>query len=271
MQGFGTESMIPSLEITFLGTGPSTGVPVMTCECPVCTSGDPKNSRLRASIHLKTPEAQLLVDTGPDLRTQSLKYGITRADAVLYTHAHMDHITGFDDLRAFCWRRDDPLPLFTAPGTLKTLQQMFAWAFSPDNTYKGYVKPGPVTYDGAHQIGDVKFEAVPVEHGSVETVGIRFDHPSMEGGFAYLPDVKSIPDSSLEKLRDLDTLVIDTLRDTEHPTHLSLSEALQLIEVISPRRAFLTHLSHDFDYAELSSRLPDGVHVAYDGMKLTYP
>jgi phosphoribosyl 1,2-cyclic phosphate phosphodiesterase len=253
--------------LTFLGTGTSVGVPVIGCECKVCRSDDPRNRRTRSSVVVSAAGATLLVDSGPDLRCQALREGLRAVDGVLFTHAHMDHVAGFDDLRAFCWRRGSPLPMHASANCLAALQAMFAWAFSPDNLYRGYVKPDPQVADGPFAYGGLRVTPVPVEHAAVETLGFRFDAPGIRS-LAYLPDVKRIPDPSLEALRGVEILVVDALRPAPHPTHFSIQEALAAVARVAPREAWLTHLGHENDHAELSATLPAGVRVAWDGLRL---
>lgn len=253
--------------ITFLGTGTSVGVPVIGCYCDVCRSVAPHNNRTRSSILVSYARTTLLVDSGPDLREQALREKITSIDAVLYTHAHLDHVVGFDELRAFCWGKNQPLPLYATASCIDVLKGMFGWAFHADNTHRGYVKPDPRPVASTFRIDELTITPLPVEHGKVETVGYLFQ---TDAGCrtAYLPDVKSIPPKTMALLGNLDTLVIDALRDAPHSTHLSLGEALDISRQLSPRRTLLTHISHEFDHAELSARLPVGVEVAHDGLRL---
>lgn len=253
--------------LLFLGTGTSVGVPVIGCGCNVCRSHDPRDNRTRSSVLVSCGTTRLLVDSGPDLRAQALREKITAIDAVLYTHPHLDHVAGFDELRAFCWKKHDPLPLYATANCLGVLKGMFGWAFQADNTHSGYVKPDPRPVDAAFQIGELIITPLPVEHGGVETVGYLFETTA---GFrvAYLPDVKRIPDGTMALLQKLDVLIIDSLRDTPHSTHLSVGEAVEISRVISPRRTLLTHLSHDLGHTELSARLPDGIKAAYDGLRV---
>lgn len=253
--------------LTFLGTGTSVGVPVIGCKCPVCTSTDPHNNRTRSSITLESGGIRILVDSGPDLREQALREDISSIDAIIYTHGHVDHVAGFDELRAFCWGKDTPLPLYATDSCLNVLKTMFAWAFHVDNIYRGYVKPDPRPLEKGMNIGGISITPLPVDHGSVETVGLLFKMP---GGFrfAYLPDVKTIPDSTMEMLTDLDLLVIDTLRDGPHASHLSLTEALSISEKLSPAKTLLTHMSHDLDHSTLAASLPPGVSPAFDGLRI---
>lgn len=255
-------------ELTFLGTGTSVGVPVIGCNCRVCTSSDPRNVRTRASIHVRAGRTELLVDSGPDLREQALREKLTRLDAVLYTHGHVDHVAGFDELRAFCWHRDSPLPLHATPGCMATLQQMFGWAFRPKNQYRGYVKPDPRIINGPFTIGTIEITPLPVVHASVETVGFLFTTPGAPSS-AYLPDVKAIPEPTRDLIRGVDLLIIDALRPADHPTHMSLSEALATIDDLSPARALLTHLGHENDHAALAESLPSHIGVACDGLRIS--
>jgi phosphoribosyl 1,2-cyclic phosphate phosphodiesterase len=251
--------------LLFLGTGTSVGVPVIGCHCAVCTSTDPRDKRTRSSVVVSYKGTTLLVDSGPDLRAQALREGISEIDAVLYTHSHMDHVVGFDELRAFCWRRSEPLPLYASAECLATLQTMFAWAFDAKNTHRGYVKPDPRIVAAPFRIGALLITPLPVLHGSVDTIGYCFE---TEEGFraAYLPDVKSIPPDTMELLQDVDLLIIDALSDKPHYTHLSVSEALAVSQEVSAKRTLFTHICHDLGHAELSARLPHGVGAAYDGL-----
>lgn len=253
--------------ITFLGTGTSVGVPVIGCKCEVCRSTDPRNNRTRSSVLISYGATTLLVDSGPDLREQALREKIMSIDAVLYTHSHLDHVVGFDELRAFCWGKDEPLPLYGTAACIDMLKNMFGWAFQEDNTHSGYVKPDPRPVNSVFQIGGLTITPLPVEHGGVETVGYLFE---TDAGFrvAYLPDVKYIPPETMALLENLNVLVIDALRDTPHSTHLSVGDSLVISRTLSPLRTLFTHISHDLDHAELSSRLPEGVEVAHDGLRV---
>ncbi len=259
--------MTAPLEITFLGTGTSVGIPVIGCACPVCHSSDPRNNRLRSSILVRTPETTLLIDSGPDLRAQALREDLRAIDAILYTHAHLDHIAGFDELRAFCWHREAPLPLHATPGCMKSLRTMFAWAFDEDNTYKGYVRPAPHVIDGPFRYGGLRITPLPVVHASVETIGFLFECQGAPSA-AYIPDAKQIPDATLALLSGVGVLILDALRPAQHHTHLTLGEALEIIHSLGIPRALLTHLGHENEHADLVASLPPGVSVAYDGLKL---
>jgi phosphoribosyl 1,2-cyclic phosphate phosphodiesterase len=260
--------MAADFELTLLGTGTSVGVPVIGCPCRVCRSDDPRNKRTRSSIHVRAGDTSVLVDSGPDLREQALREELTKVDAVIYTHDHADHVVGFDELRAFCWHRDAPLPLLARPSCMATLQKMFGWAFSPENQYRGYIKPDPRLIDGPFSIGPLAITPLPVEHAATETHGFLFEAPGAPA-VAYIPDVKRVPPETLALLRDkADILILDALRAQPHPTHLSTDEALEIIAQSDVRQAWLTHLSHECDHHELEATLPAGVRVAWDGLKI---
>lgn len=250
-----------------MGTGTSVGVPVIGCDCEVCRSADPKNQRLRSSVLLQVDALALLVDSGPDLRQQALRVGLRELDAVLYTHAHLDHVAGFDELRAFCWRRSEPLPMFGTAACLQTLKTMFGWAFASDNIHQGYVKPDPRVVDGPFHLGELRITPLPVEHAAVATIGYLFESSGARS-LAYLPDVKHIPAATMDVLRGVDVLVLDALRPTPHPTHFSLDEALATVADTGAKATWLTHLGHENDHSQLSATLPPGVRVAWDGLKV---
>lgn len=253
--------------LTFLGTSTSVGIPVIGCDCPSCLSDDPKNDRMRASVLIETDTHSILVDSGPDLRQQALKHNLRKVDAVLYTHCHLDHIAGFDELRAYCWRRDEPLPMYSSKSCLDELERVYAWAFSPNNTYKGYINPVARPVDAPFQLGNTTITPLPVLHGSVETIGFRFDQPG-QSSIAYIPDAKVIPDSTLALLEGLDHLIIDCLRPEAHPTHLSLPEALEISSHVQPKQTWFTHISHETDYAMEEAKLPPTIRFAYDTLTI---
>jgi len=209
------------LNLTFLGTGTSVGVPMVGCECEVCRSEDPRDQRLRCSVLIETAEARWLVDAGPDLRQQCLRERIRELDAVIFTHPHVDHILGFDDLRRFTVGRDESLPVYAQASCLRILEQMFFYIFNGENRYPGYFKPDPQVIDGCFELGATEVVPIPVEHGKVECAGFLF----RRGGrslLAYIPDCKRIPEASMAALDGVECLVIDALRDDPHPTHMRL-------------------------------------------------
>jgi phosphoribosyl 1,2-cyclic phosphate phosphodiesterase len=250
------------MRVTFLGTGTSTGVPVPTCDCHVCTSGDPRNRRLRPSVRVEWPGASVLVDTATDLREQALRYEIRRIDAVLYTHAHADHVLGLDELRLYNWRQRGPIPAYGSPKTIEALRKTFWYVF--DDQPVESTKPAIETHtvDGPFTLLGRRIVPVPLYHGSMPILGFRI------GRMAYLTDVSRIPDASYRMLEDLDVLVLNALRDRPHPTHLTIEQALAEAERIGARRTYLTHLSHEVEHAAHSARLPRGVDLSYDGLSL---
>jgi phosphoribosyl 1,2-cyclic phosphate phosphodiesterase len=251
-----------AMRVTFLGTGTSTGVPVPTCGCPVCRSDDPRDRRLRASVLLEWAGASVLVDTSPDLRTQALRHGIERIDAVLYTHGHADHILGLDDLRVYKWRLGAPVPVYGSGPTLDALSRTFWYVFDgePSESTRPEIDPRPVSESFALLSRTV--HPIPLLHGRMPIFGYRL------GRFAYLTDVSEIPEPSHGLLRELDVLVLNALRDRPHPTHLNLEAALAQAARIGARRTYLTHLSHEVHHASVSARLPAGVALAHDGLVL---
>ncbi|HUG17240.1 MAG TPA: MBL fold metallo-hydrolase [Thermomicrobiales bacterium] len=249
------------MQITFLGTGTSNGVPVIGCDCAVCRSSDPRDTRTRTSAVVRARGRTILIDTTPELRIQALAQGLTRVDAVLYTHAHADHIAGFDDLRSFNYLNQDRLDVYVDQLTATNIQERFAYAFSkPFPFYGGKPDLRLRLFEGPFSISDIPVTPFPVGHGRWTVQGFRFNN------LVYLTDAKVIPDSSLDVMRGADVLVINALRDKPHPVHLSIGEALGVIEEVRPSRAYLVHLSHEVSHAEMSKRLPPHVSLAYDGL-----
>ena len=249
------------MRITFLGTGTSVGVPRIGCECPVCLSDDPRNNRLRSSILIEYRGRNVLVDTGPDLRTQALRYRIGKLDAVLFTHGHADHLHGLDDVRAFCFEMENPLPCYGDSFTVERIGRVFDYAF---NSPYRYALPQLSLHliEGPFNLFGEWVEPISVYHGKLPVFGFRL------GRFAYLTDCNSIPDASMDKLRDLDVLVLDALRYKEHPTHFNVEQALVVIETLRPGKTFLTHIAHELDHRGTNRRLPPQVELAYDGLVL---
>ncbi len=237
------------------------------CDCAVCSSDDPKNKRLRSSLWIRTEKTSLAVDTGPDFRQQCLREGIRHLDAVLFTHAHSDHLMGFDDLRRFTIAEDSEMPIYATESCLERLRAAFSYVFDGKNRYRGYLKTEPHPVRGAFRIGEFEVEALPVDHGKVETVGFLF---SSEGHrlFAYLPDMKSLHPESRERLQGIGLLIIDGLQPEGHRTHLSVSEAVTLAREVNARQTWLTHFSCRMDYRVIEPSLPKNVHLAWDGLCL---
>lgn len=254
---------------TLLGSGTSVGVPMVGCECETCRSTDPRDKRLRSCAWVRTPEMAWVVDTPPDFRTQCLRAGIRHLDAALFTHPHMDHLTGFDDLRRFTVGADEVLPVYARPSCLAVLERMFDYAFNGENRYRGYLKPFPKPIHGPFHLGQTLVTPLRVEHGKVETHGFLFSRRGRKL-CAYIPDAKVLPPETLALLEGVDTLIIDALRHTPHPTHLSFSEALAIQEQLRPRETWFTHLMCEILHARDEPLLREGVHLAFDGLTLEW-
>ncbi|MBA3776487.1 MAG: MBL fold metallo-hydrolase [Betaproteobacteria bacterium] len=254
------------MKLTFLGTGTSFGVPQIGCGCDVCRSPDPRDRRTRVGAVVETNGGtRLLLDTPPELRLQLIACGIETVDAVFFTHAHADHIHGIDDLRAVTVRRAGPLPMYGSEGTLQHLAQRFPYIFD------GSMRPLPGTSkpegdariirdNESVTIGDATVTAIAVPHGPFNVFAYRI------GPLAYVTDAKSIPYSAADSLRGARVLVINALWRGEHPTHLSISEAIKVAGLIGADRTFLTHLTHDNRHADLEAELPRGISPAFDGL-----
>jgi len=265
------------------------GVPSLGCDCAVCTSTNPHDKRLRPSLLIRWAcaagdekpssaatkcERVVLIDTGPDFRTQALQAGIKRVDAVFYTHSHADHILGMDDLRPLSfatYKQSGPIPLYVTPETKEVLEHVYSYTFSPDSKYpnKARVVLKDVTegviiggLEGGLE-GGVKFTPIPVLHGTLPITGYRF------GNTAYLTDVSTIPESSFALLEGLDTLIVSALRHTPHPSHATVDQAVRWANQIGATQTWFTHISHDLGHDETNANLPEGIAMAYDG--LTFP
>jgi len=250
--------------LTFLGTGTSTGVPIIPCRCDVCTSIDPHDKRLRPSILLEYDGRAVVVDTTPDFRTQALREHMTRLDAVVYTHGHADHIMGLDDTRVFYFRQQVPIPIYADPRCMDTLRATFAYIFDGNYPFGGVGKLDPHIIEGPFDLWGLTFTPVPVLHGLLPIFGFRLRD------VAYITDVSAIPESTFALLEGLDTLIIDGLRPKPHPTHLSVEQALAVVERVKPRRAYFTHIAHDLGHEATNAALPRHVQLAYDGLKLEF-
>jgi phosphoribosyl 1,2-cyclic phosphate phosphodiesterase len=240
------------------------------CDCAVCHSADPRDQRLRSSIYVVTPEARWVVDTGPDFRTQCLRAGIRRLDAVLLTHAHTDHVAGFDDLRRFTVAADAQLPVHGSPACLAAVRRMFEFAFNGENRYPGYLKPAPIPFAGPFWLGATEVTPLPVVHGKVETHGFLFRRSGRKLA-AYLPDVKTVPTATKEALSGVEALIVDALRFTQHPTHMTFDEAHAFAREVGAGRTWYTHFQCQVSHAEAEENLPVDIRLAYDGLVLPLP
>ena len=232
------------------------------CGCAVCTSSDPRDKRLRPSIYVDIPgHASILVDTTPDFRQQALTFGVTRIDAVLFTHSHADHILGLDDIRRFNFMQGGPIPCYASASTWADIRRTFYYAFDGVKRLGGGI-PRLDTHeiDGPIDVRGVRIVPVPLWHGDAPILGFRF------GSFAYLTDCNRLADEAWPLIDGVDTLVIDALRDKPHTTHFTVAEAMDVIARVRPRRALMTHMSHDLSHVATNARLPDGVELAYDGL-----
>ncbi len=254
------------MTLTILGCGTSTGVPLIGCRCKVCTSKNPKDKRLRASAWLQTQNRSILLDTSTDLREQALRAKISRVDAILYTHPHADHLNGIDEMRSFNFIQQETIPVYGNSWTCEELRSRFTYIFSP----------GPVEGGGIPQLELRQFDSqspfidvvgvqvipLSLKHGSKECIGYRIN------SVAYITDCSHIPPTSLDRLKGLSVLVLDCLRITPHSTHFNLDQALKIISQLKPKKTFLTHMGHDFGYKDWVKKLPKGVQLAYDGLKI---
>lgn len=250
------------MRVTMLGSGTSTGVPVIGCECVVCTSPDPRNRRLRPSLWIELAAGHLLIDTPPDLREQALRHRLPRVDAVLFTHAHADHLFGLDDVRIFNFRQRAPISCHGSPATLDRVRAAFAYVWEDGQAGGGKPQLELVPVEGPFDLLGARVVPVPVWHGTMAVLGFRL------GDFAYVTDVSRIPDESFALLAGLEVLVLGALRYRPHPTHFSIGEALLAAARIGARRTVLTHLAHDVDYLQPQVELPAGVELGHDGLVL---
>jgi phosphoribosyl 1,2-cyclic phosphate phosphodiesterase len=255
--------------VTVLGSGTSQGVPMIGCTCPVCRSTDPRDNRTRSSIFVETPSAKILIDTTPDMRHQALREGLDHLDAVILTHPHADHIMGFDDLRRFCDMQGGPLPLYGSASTLEQMERIFHYAFNPKKLVPGYVHVIPHVVDGPFQLGGLELTPLPVPHGSVSTLGFLFAHNGRKL-LAYLSDCAEAPEAVRRLIADVEVLIIDGLREAPHPTHLTVSGAVEVAQAVGAKKTYLTHQTHERLHVERQRQLPAGIDVAYDGMKLEF-
>ena len=244
------------------------GVPTLGCTCRVCTSTDPRDRRLRPSIAVEWKQAdthcRVIIDTGPDFREQALRENIRHIDAIFYTHSHADHILGLDDLRPLTFlNKPKKTPLYADDSTALVLERIFDYTFAPDSPYPNRALVDLQRLPSSVGIGDATFQRVPLMHGDLEVAGFRF------GNAAYLTDMNSIPDASMELLDGVEVVILDALRKQHHPSHSNIDEAKEWVRKLHPRVAYFTHMSHDILHAETEQELPAPIHLAYDGLRIS--
>jgi phosphoribosyl 1,2-cyclic phosphate phosphodiesterase len=249
--------------LTVLGSGTSMGVPTIGCTCAVCQSTDANDKRTRPSVMIRYDDHTVIIDTTPDFRTQAIREGIRKIDAVLYTHAHADHILGLDDLRPLTFWSGD-IPLYADAPTEQRLQEIFGYIFTGRYKFGGSSSLKLLPINGDLKLFGACFHPVKVKHGDDDIIAFRF------GSAAYVTDFSEIPEQSLQELEGLDVLFLDALRHKPHPTHSTLANSLSLVELLKPKRAYFTHISHDLAHESTNATLPENVRLSHDGMKLDF-
>lgn len=258
--------MNSEIKVTFLGTGTSQGIPVIGSMHPVCLSDDPKDKRLRVSVWVRWEGYSLVIDCGPDFRQQMLRENVMKVDSILITHEHSDHTAGIDDIRPYNFMQKKKLPFFAHPRVFESLHQRFAYVFATENKYPGAPNIEEVEIDknSVFILGGKKVIAIEAFHDKLPVLGFRIE------GFTYLTDVKTISPEEIEKVKGTEVLVINALREEPHYSHFNLEEALNFIDKIKPRKAYLTHISHKMGFhEEVEKKLPKNVHLAYDSLTVT--
>lgn len=247
--------------LTVLGSGTSVGVPTIGCHCSVCTSADPRDNRLRPSVLLSYGGRNVVIDTTPDFRTQALRARMDRLDAVVFTHAHADHIMGLDDVRPFNFRQQQTMPIYGSRRTIDVVRRVFEYVFAAGETYSSVPKlETRVIDDAPFKLFGLELQPIPLQHGPGDVYGFRF------GNAAYLTDHSEIPPESIEKLRGVELLFLDALRHKPHPTHTTVARAVEYVAEIGARSAWFTHICHDLPHEETERGLPPHVRLAYDGL-----
>ena len=253
----------PPLKITFLGTGTSSGVPMIGCDCAVCTSADKKDNRLRSSILIESPNTTLVVDTGPDFRYQMLRENVRKLDAVIFTHPHKDHMAGLDDVKAYNYFLKKPIELFADSLTEEALRRDFYYAFA-DTKYPGIpeLNMNTITLE-PFIVGDIPVAPILVWHMKMPVMGFRF------GKFTYITDANKIEETERNKIKGSEVLVLNALRKKKHISHFTLDEAIEMVQELNVPTGYFTHISHQLGtHADISDELPSGIHLAYDGLFL---
>ena len=252
------------MKVTFLGTGTSQGIPIIGSDHPVCLSENPKDKRLRVSVMVQWDDYTYIIDCGPDFRQQMLANDVKKIDGILFTHEHADHIMGLDDIRPFFFRQGD-IPIYGHERVLNSLRIKFDYVFATENRYPGApsVKENRIKNNHSIKLGNLNVIPINVFHDQLQVFGFRFNN------FAYLTDVKTVPDEEMSKLKGLDVLVINALRIEPHYSHFNLEEALAFVKIVKPKKAYFTHISHLLGFHdEIEKQLPKNVFLAYDNLPL---
>ena len=251
------------MQLIMLGVGSSAGTPTIGCNCATCISNDPRNKRTRCSSIIKLNNGKvLLIDTGPDLRQQSLREGLVKIDAVLYTHTHADHLHGIDDLRGFCQAQRSQIPLYGSSSTMAHITEKFGYVLREPSNFWDLPVLKTHTINGSFVLFDELITPIPLKHGNCEIYGYRI------GDLAYLTDVSAIPESSFDLLKNLKVLLLDCLRAAPHPTHINVEQSLQYASLIKAQSTYMIHMTHELEFNALSSQLPQNVYAGYDGLKI---
>lgn len=257
----------PNAELRFLGTGWSHGVPMLACDCPVCTGGHPRNRRRRPSVQVLSGGLTTVIDTGPDFKDQALTFGITRLDAVFITHEHADHVMGLDDVRRFTWKRAEPLPIYADAATLERLRIVYPYVTEVRVPGKAVPKIRFTLWDGPIEVAGVRYSRLDVPHAeNMSCCGVLLESGGMKT--AYLPDCNDLPGAVMDRIRGAEVIILNALRHNPHPAHLTLERSLELLTDLKPKRGYLTHMGCDFDYPALNPQLPPGIEMAYDGLRI---
>ena len=253
------------LIVNFLGTGTSQGIPVIGCECEVCSSNNIRDNRLRTSIQIKNNDTSIVIDTGPDFRQQMLNLKIKHIDAIIYTHEHKDHVAGLDDIRAFNFIQKKPINIYCTNRVFKALQREYIYIFDDNFNYPGIPKVKKTIIDNnPFTINNLRIVPIEVKHYKLSVLGFRLND------FCYITDANYISDKEKEKMKGLEVLVINALRKEKHPSHFNLEEAISIVNELKPKKAFFTHLSHLMGkHAEISKTLPENIFLSYDGLSLS--
>jgi phosphoribosyl 1,2-cyclic phosphate phosphodiesterase len=250
------------MRVIVLGSGTSAGVPTLGCRCAVCRSTNPRNKRMRSCAYIEHKGSRFLIDCGTDFRTQALANGVEDVDFVLITHTHADHVGGLDDLRAFNMVHHHAIDLYATPESLAEIRRRFAYCFAPPPPGGGIPEFNVHEINGKFEVRGIEIQPVPVFHGRMPIIGYRI------GNFAWLTDVSAIPEPSFELLKGVKVLVTSALRHRPHPTHMSLSEALEVARRVAAEKTYFIHMCHDLEHEETNAQLPPNIQLAYDGLQI---